>query len=513
MSRLAKIFFIVAVGIVAAVAVVQLLTQMPWLNIHSVVMGIAGLLVIAAVVVDFRFYAEFFSMRTTKGGMNMGLTIVVMLVILICVNYLANRHGKSWDFTQEKLNSLSDQSAELARGLKEDVQFTVFNSKQANPQLVNAIKGTLGMFADTSNHIKVRYLNQYTDPGAAASYLNGLQDQGVENSFVFAELGGKRVRVDTPFDEGAITAALIRLTRSGSAKIYFLTGHGEKDIDGEMGIRDFVRSLEESSFKVEKLSLIEKKEIPKDAAAIAIVGPSVQYLDSEIKLLREYAENGGRLFIALDPGQRANLSGLVKSLGVEFENNYVVMMSREVQGAGTATIVGVGFNSLSDVTKSLRSGQAYALFNLVSELKPAPDKSKTIQLEDLVLSDASAFTMKDIKERPTEQPEMKTVVLAMEARGRLDEKSPKDFMAIIFGDSDFLSNRELASGMNRDLGMNAIAALTDQKDLLSIRPKMPKGTMIVMGRAAGWGVVILCMLLPLSLLITAGVVWFRRRGA
>ena len=513
MSKLAKISFLSAIAIVAVVAVVQILTQMPWINLFTVAMYVAGCIALAGIAVDYKFYLEVLSMRTTKHGLNMGATILLTLVILICVNYLANRHGKTWDFTQEKLNSLSDQSVNLTKGLKEDVQITVFNSKQAPPQVVSGIKNTLGMFADNSSRFRVRYLNQYADPATASEYLSGLQDQGTEQTFVFAELGGKRVRIEQPFDEAAVAAALIRLTRSGEAKVYFLTGHGEKDIHGEMGIRDFVKSLEESSVRVESLNLLERREIPKDAGALAIVGPSVQYLDEELKMLREYAENGGRLFIALDPGQRSNLTGLIKSMGVEFENNYVVMPSPQYAGAGTATITGNTFDSVSDVTKSLGGADAYTAFTLASELKAAPDKAKDIKVSELVKSNKYGFTMADLKDKIRGTPDFRQVTVAMEARGKLDEKASKSFWAVIFGDSDFITNRELAMGLNRDLGMNAIAALTEQKDLISIRPKMPAGTMIVMTTAAGWGVVILCILLPLSLLITGGVIWFRRRGA
>lgn len=515
MSKIAKLSFFIAVVIVVVIAVVQILTSAPWLNLYTVAMYVAACLVIAGVAVDYKFYMEFLGTRTTKNGMNMGATIIITLVLLVCVNYLANLHNKTWDVTQEKLNSLSDQSAGLVKGLNDDIQITVFNSKQAQAQTVSQLKGALNLFTESSPHFKVRYLNQYSDPGTAEKYLNGLQDQGIEHTFVFAERGDKRVRVESPFDEGAITSALIKLTRTGESKIYFLTGHGEKDIHGAeaQGLKDFVKSLGESSFKVESLSLMEQKEVPKDAAAVAIIGPAVQYLDTEIKALREYAQNGGHFFIALDPGQRSNLAGLVKSLGVEFENNYVVMLSREVEGAGTATIVGASFDPRSDVTKSFRNGTTYSLFNLVSELKPAPDKSAGIQTMDLVRSDKYSFTMSDIKEKPAGRPDFKSVTLAMEAKGKIDDKATKDFSAVIFGDSDFISNRELAAGVNRDLGMNAIAALTEQKDLLSIRPKMPKGTMMILTRFAGWMVVILCMLLPTALLISGGIVWFRRRGA
>ena len=232
-----------------------------------------------AVVLDYKMYWEFLTMRTTKHGMNMGATIVVVIVLLVCVNYLAALHNKSWDVTQEKLNSLSDQSTTLLNSLKDDVEVKVFTKGPTQAEEKQKIKRTLTLFSDYSNHVKVRYVNPYVDNDLAMQYLNDLQDRETQNAFVFVEHGEKRVRADQPFDEASITSALTKATRTGQAKVYFIKGHGEKDIeaDGDQGLKDFARSLGESSFKVESLSLIDKKEIPADATAVAIVGPSVSF--------------------------------------------------------------------------------------------------------------------------------------------------------------------------------------------------------------------------------------------
>ena len=83
----------------------------------------------------------------------------------------------------------------------------------------------------------------------------------------------------------------------------------------------------------------------------------------------------------------------------------------------------------------------------------------------------------------------------------------------MFGDSDFMINRSLLAGINKDLALNAFAELANQKDLLSIRPKLPKGSTLMLTRYSSLGLLMFTIALPLFLLITSGVVWFRRRGA
>jgi ABC-type uncharacterized transport system involved in gliding motility auxiliary subunit len=513
MNKWAKASFFAAFLIFIAVMALQFETQL-WLNLYSVLMVLAAGFVVVGLMFDYRMYYEFLTMRTTKHGLNMGAMILIVLVLLVCVNYLAALHNKSWDLTQEKLNSLSDESTSVMNNLKDDIEIKVFNKGPQAAEEKQKVKQTLNLYSDYSSHIKIHFVNPYVENDLAMQYLNELPDRETQNTFVFFERAGRKVRAEQPFDEAAITSAMIKITRTGESKIYFIKGHGEKDIDSdnEQGIKDFARSLGESSFKVESLSLIDKKEIPKDAAAIAIVGPSTSYLEEELKWLHDYAQNGGRLFIALDPGQHTNMNALVKSLGVEFENNYVVTISPLVN-AGPAAILGRIFDHASEITRNFTEGASFALFYIVSELKIASDKNSTIQVKELVKTDGSSFTMTDLRQKLTAQPQTKSVMIGAESKGKIEESAPKEFLAVIFGDSDFLSNRSLMVGVNRDLGLNAFASLSDQKDLLSIRPKLPKGTMLILTGFQRLTVVILSLALPILLLVTSGVVWFRRRGA
>ncbi len=84
---------------------------------------------------------------------------------------------------------------------------------------------------------------------------------------------------------------------------------------------------------------------------------------------------------------------------------------------------------------------------------------------------------------------------------------------MIFGDSDFVSNKSIAQGLNRDLALNSFSFLAQEDDLISIRPKQPKGTQLMMTKYTQLGLVGAGVGLPLILLILGGVVWFRRRGA
>lgn len=525
MSKKAKISFLCAFLALIVTVAVQFMTG-AWINLNSVLLGVAGVFTLLAVIFDWRLYWDFLSMRTTKHGMNMGLMIILVVGLLVCVNYLANKNNKTWDLTHEKLNSLSEQTTTLLKGLKQDLSVKIFYKGPQTKEERQRIKQNLDLFQDYSGKVKVQFINSYVDELLAKQYLTEMDDREAAGVFVFVEYGPKKVRVDAPFDESAITSALIKVTRETTSKIYFVQGHGERDLNApdDQGLKDFADALKEASFEVEPLSLIDRKAVPEDAAVVAIIGPTGPYLDSEIQWLREYKERGGRLLVAVDPGTRHNLANLTKSMGVQFANNFIVTIA-PVVGGGPAAILGRTFDPSSQVTKSFPANSSFAFFPMASEVTPA-EKVEGLEVKELVKSDASTFTVTDISRPIQVRPDTKAVTLAVEVshvkkaadategtNEKEEKKTESSFAAVIFGDSDFVSNRALMVGENRNLALNAMARLADQVDLISLKPKLPKGTMLAMTNVARWCVILGGMSLPIGLLILSGVMWFRRRGA
>ena len=512
MSKGSKIVFLIAGLVLVATFAVQLMTGL-WLNLNSILLGLSASLVAFAVFLDWKLYVEFLGMRTTKHGMNMGAMILMVFTLLVCVNYLAHKHNKTWDVTKERANSLAEQTEKILDGLKDTVTIKVFYKGPAAAEDKARAKTTLQMFQNYTSHLKVHFLNSYTEQAEAVRELADQPDRDNLQMIGFVEAGGRKVRVEDAFDEAAVTSALIKATRQGESKVYFLKGHGERDLDseGDQGLKEFAKGLTDASFKVENLVLIDRKEIPKDAAVLAIVGPALPYLEQELEWLREYLRHGGHIFMALDPGQRHNLANLTKPLGIEFENNFVIAMSA-LQDSAQATVLGRGFDVSSEITRTIPNGSGFAVFDLASEVRPALDKVPGLEVRTLVKSGDNAFVVSDIS-KPVSHKATSAIGLAVESRGTLPGDGNLPFASVVFGDSDFISNRGLILGVNRDLALNAMAALANQQDLISIRPKLPKGTAMMLTTFEKWMVVLLGLALPVLLLMTSGVLWFRRRGA
>jgi ABC-type uncharacterized transport system involved in gliding motility auxiliary subunit len=512
MSNIGKIGFLLAALCLVVVAAIRFILG-AWIPFLYLLVALAGVALIVSFISDRKLYLEFFTLRTTKHGMNMGVLILLVLGFLVCVNYVSVRHNKTWDLTQEKLNSLSDQSKKVLSSLKSDVTVKIFYKGSDALGERQQARQAFEIYQENSSHFKVDYINAYVNNMLAQEYLASLPDRDQQGVFVFIDHDGKKIRVQEPYGEEQITQALVKATRRGERKIYFIEGHGERELDSEsqQGLKAFKQEMESASYQVATLNLYDKAEIPGDAAMVAIIGPKQPYLDNEIAVLKKYVQGGGKLLLALDPGENQNLSQLARQLGVDFKNNYVINLDPLTRQA-SATALGIEFDRTSPITSPLLEGKTLTLFDLSSELEVEKTKDAKITVTPLVKSAPTSFVMNELKKAVINTKDQNSYPLYMFSKGTLEGDGAKEFTAVVVGDSDFFTNRFFLVGSNRDLAMNTLASLTDQGDLISIRPKVAKGTKVLLTSADRLGMIVAGVSLPVLLLLLSGLFWYQRRS-
>ena len=83
---------------------------------------------------------------------------------------------------------------------------------------------------------------------------------------------------------------------------------------------------------------------------------------------------------------------------------------------------------------------------------------------------------------------------------------------VVFGDSDFASNGALGIEGNRDLFMNAIGWLSQQENLISIRPKAADDRRLTLTATQQTNIIWLSILIVPAVVFGSGVYgWWRRR--
>ena len=128
------------------------------------------------------------------------------------------------------------------------------------------------------------------------------------------------------FDE-EVQKSLMKIIRTRRVA-YFSVGHGELNDPKSAGPTEVVDPKARSSAFKQILTILNYeikdwdgfgKPIPDDATLLVVLGPRQPLLDEDMKAIDDFLDEGGALFIALDPKSEAGLGTLEGRLGVKFD--------------------------------------------------------------------------------------------------------------------------------------------------------------------------------------------------
>lgn len=467
-----------------------------------------------------------FARRQTRYGAIAGTSVVIVLLILIAVNYVSTRRNKRWDLTENAINSLSEQSEQVLAGLDAPMKLILFD------QNVNfdRHRERLSQYDYASDHVTVEYVDGDRDPARTKQFeIQSYPTLVVDHK-------GRTEKV-TALDEREITGAVIRAVTGQQRKMYFVQGHGEKDPAGTdgPGYGGLVGLLKGDNITVEPLVLTQHKEVPADATVLAIVGPTADFLDSEVEAVRQYLDRGGRLLLMLDPaiGERdqplPKLTALAKDWGIEVGNDVVLDLSGRATSA-TFAVAAPPYPS-HPITERFRVSTVFPLARSVTPAATAP-QGKTVQR--VVETAPAAWAETNVAQlRAGAQPELNTEggdkqgpvgigatvttdpppsVSEDPAAEKKDAPQPPQTRIAVVGDSDFGSNAYGGSVGNADFFMNTVSWLTAQENLIAIRPREPGDSRLTMTgqqTAAVWWLSVVVM--PAAVVLAGVFAWSRRR--
>lgn len=271
-----------------------------------------------------------------------GLGLAFTLIFAFSVQYVANERDARVDFSYFRVTKPGDGTQKLVASLDEPLEVYLFFPP------VSDVKDLIVQYFDDlrakAPQLKVTSLDQALD--VAKSRELGVSANGV----VVVKKGQRKETISVGLELEKSRAQLRaldgevqkRVLQVGKARrtVYFTAGHGERTKDplGVSDQRQTVRILhqllQEQNFEVRTLTTAEGlgQEVPKDAAAVFIVGPQRPFSEGEADTLAAYEKRGGRLFIALDPEPKERFEELLKPLGLKLTPD------RLAQERGIATV-------------------------------------------------------------------------------------------------------------------------------------------------------------------------------
>jgi hypothetical protein len=485
-----------------------------WVPFCWIALGLFAFFLVFAFFYDRKFFGEFLMMKTTKHGMNMGMMILLVLAFIVIVNFIAVRKYKTFDFSLAHANTLSDQSIKLLKSLDSDLKIRFFYKKgvEGNEENRRLFRDLVKKYQDQSDKVQLDFIEVNERPDLASDF--GV-DKG--SGVVFLEYKGRRNRIDK-IDEQEMSSALVKVTREKKKTVYFTSGHGELSLDDAKearGLNGLKMLLESNNYIVKTIAFNQSPKVPQDADMLAIVGPSQGFQDFELTALEEYLKSGGSVLMALQSHQTEGLEKVVAKLGLAFQNNYIwsVVETPLGRGINQGPVMGSTFSQTNEITHSFGKDEV-TLFVHPMSINRLENPPKTLAIDDIVRTntDAMAFKTLEIKGDGPQGPF--TLVTSVKGKFPGADDKAKEFAAVIAGDSDFMDNQMLFKNLNRDLVLNSIASLVKEENLISISPKEPQKTELMLTQVK-FSLFIFGFIIPIPVIMLAMSVglWVKRRNA
>ncbi len=345
--------------------------------------------------------------------------------------------------------------------------------------------------------------------------------------FAFVIYYNNRMEHINSLSEQEISNALLRLNRRDNQQVVFLSGHGERNINGKnnRAYATLNQQLTEMGFNLQTVNLLENP-LPDNTKLLVIAAPENDYLAGEIKQLEKFINNGGNLLWLADPGELQGLDKLTTSLGLQLQDGVIVDNNPDLRQ--TLNIQHPAFIPVTEyfphiITNTMRYN---TLFPLARGISPLTNKNtvNNWQAEALFSSYGKSWSETG---GLTEEVEFNssagdvagpiTIAVALH-RTNLDTDEPgttqiQSQRVVVIGDSDFLSDTYIGAGANLNLGLNIFNWLIGDDDFVAIEVKSSPDTKLELDDSEliiiGFGFFLVS---PLLLLITGFTIWYKRKN-
>jgi ABC-type uncharacterized transport system involved in gliding motility auxiliary subunit len=465
--------------------------------------------------------------RAGRYGSSAVLSTIFAIAILWLLGFLATRYPVRFDWSEQKVHSLSDQTTKLLAGLDGDVQvLALYPAVEAPP-----IREILERYAYASPRFKFEFADPSERPDLLEKY--GIAEDQLGHGLVRVALGEESTQL-TDVSEETLTNAMVKLTRTTEKKVYFLEGHNERATAGEAaaakdGYARAAEALANERYQVEPLLLASQGEVPSDADVVIVAGATRPLLGDEHAALTRYLARGGSLLVMIDPRAKTDLVDDVRSWGVDVGDDVIVDRKLALFGRATTPFADK-YDTAHPITKDLRET---TLFHVARSVRPGAASNHAFT--ELVFTGADSWAESDLDRfygeavaeldakdlkgpvpvavagsidlSPAAAPETAT------PEGGAEAKPPEKLARLaVFGDSDFASNELIEAYRNRDLFLNTVNWLMGDVEAISIRPNRSRASRFQLSQEQFMTIRSLSLfVLPQAFGVLGVFIWWSRR--
>jgi ABC-type uncharacterized transport system involved in gliding motility auxiliary subunit len=427
------------------------------------------------------------------------LFAVLVLLGAGAIGYLTARHDRVADWTYHSRRSLSPETRAVLAKFHGPLDVISYASPQGD--LRQTIAAELKRYQQAKPDLKLSFVDPQQDPAAMRQL--GITVDGE----LLLHYRNRTQRLDM-LSESSFTNAFERLVRGNDRIVAFVTGDGERRADGTANadLGTFVSQLEKSGLRAVPLNFSQVTAVPSQTDLVVLAGPQASLSPGASKALLDYLNSGGNLLWLADPGNLdASLQPIADALGIRILPGELVDVSNAALGLKDPHAIALGDYPSSAITRG------FTLTTLFPEVAPLAEARRgDWKLEPFLRSSPQATTQ-SLTGGPT-MP-LKGPLDFGFALSRLSPSPAKsEQRVVVIGNGDFLSNSYLGNGGNRALGERIFNWLLGDDQLISMPPRgAPDRMLTVSQRELGLLSAGFMLILPLILLVTGGLIAWRRR--
>lgn len=506
------------------------------------------------------------NMRQIKHGMSATILTIIFVTAVVLVNVIAtiifDRYPLTFDLTNKKKFSISEESIDYVKTIESDVLITVFATEEDFCYLsdyTNQAVEVMKKYAQYNNKISYRFVPIDSNPDVVADYdsdsvstydiivetnptsdikrtrkiqltdlvtfnnefLESLSNYyGVTLDSFVKQYGPLTVlqaygsAVEASRADEAFVSAFMAVADPNPTKAVFLVGRNEAT---ELPYLHTL--LEANGYFVEDVD-ITKEEIPEDATIAVIPAPKTDYLPEEVDKVANFLDNDGKMgkhllyCASIQQGITSNLDELLAEYGIEFGE--AVICEQEMDYYYQVPYQSIAANVSDNFTQDV-SSDSPQLLNLCSRpIKLLFEERGSTATEAYVTSTVSAYTADmNSGETITKGQQIYTAV-ATRAVYSTEDGTPTYSNIIAYGAVETLSDSYLqyAQFDNREYVLSLMNGVTGKtRSGITIEPTVIQAELFQLTEkqtsVLQWT---FTLIIPAIVLITGGIIWYRRKN-
>lgn len=469
--------------------------------------------------------------KRLKNGSYSTILAVIVIAVLLVVNFIVEGLPTTItkpDFSEQQMLTLSLQTEQLVKNLQEEVTIYMVTQEGSEDNITMEL---LEKYASLSSKIQVEIIDLALYPTFASQYTTeGLTDNSlvVESAKRYKVIAQEGIYAasytydeeyntvqSTNFDgENQLTNAIDFVTSDTLPVAYTLTGHAESAIPD-----DLVAEITSQNIEIKDLNLIQTNAIPKDCKALVIYAPQRDITEAEAKLVREYYENGGGLFVVTMWGveETPNLKGLLETYGLSVVDGLALEGDTNYMYPDNPIAVYAQMESHA-ITDPLIDSSMNVLVQMAQPIHFTTDDTSLTGTTLLTTSNkgyikaSEALLEGEGTLEKEEADETGTVTLGMAVEKKVDEATTGK---LVYYSTPMMFDATVnaySAGGNYDMVINSFGWMCEHESAISIHSKNLDGTKLQVSSAQAnlWSTIAVAIL-PIALIIAGIVIWIVRR--